>query len=111
LLVKDVLQHPPNADVGEFLALRQVRLVLATNCAAGDGVNRDIEPGGFRPLRLAEPPFSTPGVTVLRYAAPLRGCLWPRPDLRKLRRHVAGQPEWVKEVFALTRTKESARRA
>lgn len=102
LLAKDVLQHLPNADVHAVLGLRRYRFLLLTNCVAGEGANEDIAPGGFRPLRLADPPFSGRGLTVLRYAAPVLGCLWPRPDLARLARHLGGRPAWVKEVFAVT---------
>ena len=70
VIIKDVLQHWPAADI---LAFRQrlagYRHVLITNSAAGVATNADIEAGGFRSLDLAEPPFMWPVTEVFRWEA------------------------------------------
>ncbi len=63
LLIKDVLQHWPTADVQRFLAetLPRYRYALITNDIASShftGVlNQDIEMGSWRTLDLQAPPF------------------------------------------------------
>jgi hypothetical protein len=48
-------------------AIRQkYRFALLTNAIEPRNlVNRDIEPGGFRPIRLQDPPFGLLGAIVL----------------------------------------------
>jgi len=66
LLVKDVLQHWPTADVQRFLTatLPRYRYALITNDIASShftGVlNQDIEMGSWRTLDLQAPPFELP---------------------------------------------------
>jgi SAM-dependent methyltransferase len=69
LLIKDVLQHWPNAVIQRFLPrLAQYRYVILTN----DGypsttLNTDIRMTGYRPLDLRQPPFSFDAEELLRY--------------------------------------------
>ena len=68
VLIKDVLQHWPTADIRALLPrLRQHAHVLVTNSASGIRTNTDIEPGGFRSLDLAAAPFGWPVQPVLRW--------------------------------------------
>ncbi len=70
LLSKEVLQHLPNSMIAEYLsAIRQkYRFALLTNSSEPTNlVNGDIQPGGFRPVRLQNPPFSAPGAVVFTY--------------------------------------------
>jgi SAM-dependent methyltransferase len=70
LLAKEVLQHLPNSSINEYLdAIRQkYRFALLTNSTEPWNLaNREIEPGGFRPIRLEKPPFSAPGAIVFTY--------------------------------------------
>ena len=65
LLAKEVLQHLPNSIINEYLdAIRQkYRFALLTNSTEPWNLtNREIEPGGFRPIRLEKPPFGAPGL-------------------------------------------------
>jgi SAM-dependent methyltransferase len=103
LIVKDVLQHLPSADVSAVLGLEQFAMTVATNCVQGDGLNGDVEPGGFRPLKLGDAPFNAKGVTVLRYESPLELCFRPKLDLFALAQRLVGRRAWVKEVFVIRR--------
>ena len=70
LLAKEVLQHLPNASINEYLrAIRQkYRFALFTNSTEPSNLaNRDIEPGGFRPICPEKPPFAAPGAVVFTY--------------------------------------------
>ncbi len=70
LLAKEVLQHLPNSTIAEYLAAirRRYRFALLTNAIEPEAqVNHDIDPGGFRPIRLQDPPFSAPGAVVFTY--------------------------------------------
>jgi SAM-dependent methyltransferase len=70
LLSKEVLQHLPNSTVAEYLKIirKKYRFALLTNGVVPfSHVNIDIKPGGFRPLRLQNPPFSTSGAVVFTY--------------------------------------------
>jgi SAM-dependent methyltransferase len=94
---KDVLQHLPTADVRAILAkLPAFRFALLTNdwqeerqrgwrslwrWRALGNVNGDILPGGHRPLRLREPPFSLTAERVLDYVV------------------TSGRKRWHKEVL------------
>ncbi len=72
LIVKDVLQHLPNADVQRFLVkqLPKYKHVLLTN-GTGTGTlsspNPDIHIGEYRGLDLSRAPFGVPGLKVLTY--------------------------------------------
>jgi SAM-dependent methyltransferase len=66
ILVKDLLQHWPDAaihDLGQLLAGRQVLLTYDL----GGGPHTDIAAGGYRPLDLTRAPFSWPAAERLRY--------------------------------------------
>jgi SAM-dependent methyltransferase len=70
LLCKEVLQHLPNALVAEYCAAirSRYRFALITNAIEpAEIANTDIAPGDWRPLRLAEEPFSQPGATISIY--------------------------------------------
>jgi hypothetical protein len=59
LLSKEVLQHLPNSIIAEYLSVirRKYRVALLTNAIEPARlVNIEIEPGGFRPVRLQDPP-------------------------------------------------------
>jgi SAM-dependent methyltransferase len=72
LICKHVLQHLPNADVAKFLTkqipkYRHVIIVNSVDRITFTAVNRDINPGDFRPLDITKPPFSAQGVKILTY--------------------------------------------
>jgi hypothetical protein len=67
LISKDVLQHLSNALVRKFIRnnLRKgkYKWVILTNDRGG--VNQDTEPGGYRAIDLAAPPFAVRGLVDL----------------------------------------------
>jgi hypothetical protein len=70
LLSKEVLQHLPNSTITEYLTVfrRKYRFALLTSSIEpANLVNRDINPGDFRPIRLQNPPFNAPGAVVFTY--------------------------------------------
>jgi 2-polyprenyl-3-methyl-5-hydroxy-6-metoxy-1,4-benzoquinol methylase len=70
LLCKEVLQHLPTQIVLDYIeAIRgKYRFALLTNSTEPrDLANIDIEPGGYRPLRLDQPPLKVPGAKVFTY--------------------------------------------
>jgi len=67
VIVKEVLQHWPNAAITAFrkrLAWRRALLVNDYDPVLG---NPDIAAGGYRPLDLAAPPFNWPVTEVCRW--------------------------------------------
>ena len=73
LVVKDVLQHWPNADVKKFLSAIKTRykFVLTTNCIDSElPVNENIEMGGFRGLDIRIAPFNTPAAVIHTFTGP-----------------------------------------
>jgi SAM-dependent methyltransferase len=79
LIVKDVLQHWPNDDIRAlFPRLAGYRFALITNTREpgarpsrqpSRALNRDIGPGGHRPVDLALPPFGWPVREVFRHTS------------------------------------------
>jgi Glycosyl transferases group 1 len=68
VLVKDVLQHWPNADIEAMRPrLQKYPRVLITNSASGHRINTDIQAGSVRALNLAAPPFRWPVREVFRW--------------------------------------------
>jgi hypothetical protein len=68
VLIKDVFQHWPNADIQGLLPrLAPYVHVLITNSASGVRTNQDIAAGGFRSVDLAAEPFGWPVRPVLRW--------------------------------------------
>lgn len=71
LLSKEVLQHLPNETIGEYIPIirQRYRLALLTNSIGlvAKEANIDIVAGGYRPLRLQDPPFNAPGAVVFTY--------------------------------------------
>jgi len=67
VLLKEVTQHLPNADVIRLMGrLTRYRRIL--HCSGiGGPANGEIEMGGSRYVDLAAPPFSLPAKEVLRY--------------------------------------------
>ena len=67
VLLKEVTQHLPNADVIRLMErLKDYPLVL--HCSGYDGpFNVDIAMGETRPVDLALPPFGLPAKTILTY--------------------------------------------
>lgn len=79
LLAKEVLQHLPNRTIAEYLAAirSKYRFALLTNAIEPQAlVNRDIAPGGFRPICLQEPPFNAPGAVVFTYFPQSASYFW-----------------------------------
>ncbi len=67
VLLKEVLQHLPNADVIRLME-RIKNYPYVIHCSGYDGVvNADIAMGETRPVDLALPPFNLPAKTVLTY--------------------------------------------
>lgn len=59
VLIKDVLQHCSNDTVWKIIErLKYRRSLIITNDSVLDGVNRDCEDGGHRPIDLRLPPFN-----------------------------------------------------
>jgi hypothetical protein len=70
VIMKDVLQHWPNADIKAFrLRLALYPHVLITNCCDPFRTNEDIEFGWARALDLSAPPFSWPVREMFRWRA------------------------------------------
>ena len=71
LIVKDVLQHLPDADITRFLArLARYRHVLIVNGVDPRTLSaepRDVPAGGYRPLDITQPPHSVPGIKLLAW--------------------------------------------
>ncbi|MDB4940532.1 MAG: hypothetical protein JWP97_66 [Labilithrix sp.] len=71
LIVKQVLQHLPNAAVAKFLTqLPKYKHVLIMNSVGARSLSADnkaIEAGGFRPLDITRPPFEVPAAKILTY--------------------------------------------
>jgi len=60
VIVKEVLQHWPNADIAAFRKRLSWRRALIVNDYDPGLGNPDIAAGGYRPLDLAAPPFNWP---------------------------------------------------
>ena len=74
ILVKDVLQHWPNAPIARFLSrLPAKAIVLVTNTTNGVTCNADAVVGGYRFLDIRLPPFDADAEEVLRYDVPGSG--------------------------------------
>lgn len=68
ILLKDVLQHNSNASVWKILSkLIWCKALIVTNDSVLDGVNRDCEDGGYRPIDLRLPPFNLKPTRVVDY--------------------------------------------
>jgi SAM-dependent methyltransferase len=69
LISKDVLQHLSNELVQRFIKnnLRKgkYRWVILTNDRGGSSQNLDVQPGGYRTIDLAAPPFEVKGLVDL----------------------------------------------
>ena len=79
LLAKEVLQHLPNETIAAYLtAIRQrYRFALMTNAIEPASlVNQQIAPGGFRPIRLQNPPFNAAGAVVFAYFPHTPNYIW-----------------------------------
>jgi hypothetical protein len=79
LLSKEVLQHLPNSTIIEYLNAirRKYRFALLTNTIVPiSHVNVDINLGGYRPLRLQNPPFSITGAVVFTYFPESANLCW-----------------------------------
>lgn len=73
LIIKDVLQHLPLADVQRFTdeVLPRYRYVLVTNCVRPFWrLNADIPAGAFRPVDLRRKPFGLAGKELLSFKGP-----------------------------------------
>lgn len=93
LLIKDVLVHLPNAFVSRLMtcAMRKYKFILTVNNRTSNvsEYNVDIQPGGFRPIDLARPPFSIPCATILHYGRlRILDPRWRAPIAFALRRYV-----------------------
>jgi SAM-dependent methyltransferase len=75
LIMKDVLQHLPNAAIFEFKEklFPKFKFVLLTNSFSklNTQLNVDIKPGEFRCLDLSAAPYSFRGSYVLEFSSPL----------------------------------------
>jgi SAM-dependent methyltransferase len=75
LLLKDVLQHVPDAEIRRFrdIAFPKYKTCLITNSyrKLNTPRNVDIRPGGFRCLDLQAPPYSLRGSYVLEFSTGL----------------------------------------
>lgn len=93
LLIKDVLIHLPNAFISQLMAcaMRKYKFILAINNRTGNAseYNVDIQPGEFRPIDLARPPFSIPCATILHFGRlRILDPRWPAPIAFAFRRYV-----------------------
>lgn len=79
LIAKEVLQHLPLPVVQAYIPVirARYRFALITNTDKPEvGLNGEIEPGGYRPLRLDRPPFAVPGAVVLTYYPQTDTAMW-----------------------------------
>ena len=67
VIVKEVLQHWPNAAITAFRRRLSWRRALIVNDYVPGLGNPDIAAGGYRPLDLAAPPFGWPVAEVCRW--------------------------------------------
>jgi SAM-dependent methyltransferase len=71
LIVKDVLQHLPDADISRVLAqlprYRHVLIVSGVDPRTLSAAHQDVAAGGFRPLDITQPPYSLPGAKLLAW--------------------------------------------
>lgn len=69
LLCKDVFQHLSNRTVGECLTAFKLKFcyLLITNDEWPSELNRDIADGGWRPIRIDQPPFSEIAPVILSW--------------------------------------------
>jgi SAM-dependent methyltransferase len=71
LIMKDVLQHLPDAEIMRYRdeVFPRFRYCLITNSfrKAGAGMNHDVPPGGFRCLDLSAAPYEIAGANVLQF--------------------------------------------
>lgn len=93
LVIKDVIQHWPNAQIYEFIqtVLPKFKYALITNCfkacAQWPGFqqiyNQDIQLGGYRPIDLTDAPFNLKNAELyIEYAGggDKRTYLWTNPS-------------------------------
>ncbi|MBA4249693.1 MAG: hypothetical protein C0432_02855 [Candidatus Puniceispirillum sp.] len=89
-IIKDVLQHLDNSRVLSFIEyMSKFKYVLITNCVenrkelAHQTINQEIQPGGWRPLDLTQPPFNLKMETILHYhgGGVKKTHLWKNPLL------------------------------
>jgi glycosyltransferase involved in cell wall biosynthesis/SAM-dependent methyltransferase len=76
LLCKDVFQHLPNASIREYLEVFKLRakyLLISNDDQPDDALNGHIEAGGWRPVRLDQPPFSEPAPIVFEWTVSAGG--------------------------------------
>lgn len=97
LIVKEVLQHLPNADVQAILSkVSAYKYAIFVNDITHHlrgswkdlwrwkpicSTNTDIEAGGYRLLRLTEPPFSLDATRILTYDNRYNGRRWQKEVL------------------------------
>lgn len=68
ILIKDVFQHLSFDTIYPILELiKKPKAVIITNDSVLDGVNRDCEDGGYRPIDLRLPPFNLKPTRVVDY--------------------------------------------
>lgn len=67
VIMKEVLQHWPNADIARMRKRLAWRRVLLVNDYSPWPRNPDIKAGGYRPLNLAAAPFGWPHRRLLDY--------------------------------------------
>ncbi len=88
-IIKDVLQHLDNSRILSFIEhMSKFRYVLITNCVenrkelAHQGINQEIQAGGWRPLDLTQYPFNLKMETVLHYhgGGIKKTHLWKNPE-------------------------------
>lgn len=94
LLAKEVLQHLPLRTIVEYLPVirSRYRFALITNTDKPEGgLNAEIEPGGYRPLRLDRPPFDLPGAVVLTYFPQTDSGMWRNSVFLTMGSAVAGR--------------------
>jgi len=72
ILVKDLLQHWPDAAIGQLGRLLEGRRALLTYDVTA-GPHADTAPGGYRPLDLRRPPYCWPVTELVRYGSVSHG--------------------------------------
>lgn len=76
LLCKDVFQHLPNAVIEAYLKVFKQRakyLLISNDDQPDSDVNAAIEAGGWRPVRLDQPPFSERAPIVFEWTVTAGG--------------------------------------
>ena len=103
LVCKEVFQHLPTQDVLRYLkGFKEIypKLLITNDVEPAAGLNTNIRPGEWRPLRLDQPPFSEKIDILLEWDVDAYGCHW-----RKQTVLILGNPNPTKTYIQIPDTK------